>query len=133
MNERGFTLLEMLVVIALVAMLTVSARTLGKPMLDKVRVDYATKLVASQIEWAERNAILFGQPVAIRQAELGGDSAVHVTLFSPDGISKSTVLWAYPDRSVTSARIVLQLSGRRRSLQLTGLTGRLVEQNDDDQ
>jgi general secretion pathway protein H len=137
-NQRGFTLLELLVVLAILVLLTV-ALPVALPRLmpsQQLRVDAAS--LAAALRLARDETVLSGHEVALRL------NASHSGLVRKEGAPFWTatggadVRWSgwgsddpqtirfWPDGSVSGGALQLMLGGRSAEVTLSPMTGRVA-------
>ena len=135
-HEAGFSLLEMIVVMAIVAMATaVAIPLIRKP--DPLRIE-ATKLIA-KLRILKSSALQFNRPTAMaidpkgccyatepanERTQLAHDVSLTVSrsTFAPNAGSSSRIVF-YSDGSATGARLELTSEGRVCRVDVIALTG----------
>ena len=122
-DRTGFTLLEMLVVLTLVACVTSAVPFLGHSLVDRVRLTFAVRSVAARIYRAEARALSDGAPVGLNRSDLGRGTAASVRVWRSAREEDVPQLWFYPDRSASPASIDLQAGTVRRTLTIEALDG----------
>lgn len=133
-NESGFTLMELLVVVAILVLLTSTLPLALDRVLPGRRVVSTTQKLLSAIRDAQSISAASGRTVQLELngSGLSGDcisvrfpSTTHVELKDADGLNLRAV-FAYPEGTLTEARIVVSERTHRRTLHLSGLTGRVT-------
>ena len=133
-RQAGFTLMELLVVIAILVMLTPALPLALDRALPGRRVVATTQKLLSAIRDAQSLSAARGSPVRLQLdgSGLSGDrvsvrfpATTRVELKDADGLSLQAVS-AYPEGTLTEARIVVSERAHRRTLRLSGLTGRVT-------
>jgi general secretion pathway protein H len=139
MGERGFTLLELLVVLAIIGVMLAFVPGFmlrGQPGMD---VDVAARSIADALRQARSQAVLqnreqlFALDVEERLFRAGGqrapvqiDRGIEVTFQSARSELMSEAIGQirfFPDGSATGGRIGLTLDGRRAEVAVDWLTG----------
>jgi prepilin-type N-terminal cleavage/methylation domain-containing protein len=123
----GFTLMEMLVVLAIIGCVAAATPALNHSLLDRVRLTFAVRSVAARIQKAEMLASAGGSPVSLAGPALSRGLLAAVELEALNGSATLPNIWVYPDGSASPARIVMQAGRRRAVLTLNALDGRLDE------
>lgn len=142
-HEAGFTLLELLVAMAVIAMLLVLAPALAPRSGAGVSIEAAARGIASGLRLARSEAMAGGRTVAFTLdfASRSYGVAGRETRGLPDGIVVETrtantragaiggqaadVLF-HPDGTSTGGRIVVSGDGRTRTIAVDWLTGRVA-------
>jgi general secretion pathway protein H len=139
MNERGFTLLELLVVLAIIGVVLAFVpgfMSRGQPGLD---VDVAARAIADALRQARSHAVLhnrdqlFALDVEARLFRIGGqhapvqlDKEIEVRFQTARSEVRSEMIGQirfFPDGSATGGRIGLTLDGRHAEVRVDWLTG----------
>jgi len=126
-RSAGFTLLEMLVVLAIIGVVAATAPVVNHAMLDRVRLIYAVRSVAARIQKAEILAASRDLPVSLSASALNHGLFAQVTIKAINGVDEVPALWAYADGSASPALVILQAGRRRATLVVNALDGRVDE------
>ncbi|MDD2769520.1 MAG: GspH/FimT family pseudopilin [Methylococcus sp.] len=149
MRGRGFTLLEMLLVLGLGAILMAVAVPNVIPAIESAQLSSASRDVASGLRFARGQALSRRQEVrftldvpahlyqvSTRPKVFGLPSAVALRLFTAsgevEGEGRGSIRF-FPDGSSTGGRVTLEAAGRKRLIDVNWLTGRIsssVEESD---
>jgi general secretion pathway protein H len=116
--EAGFTLMEMLVVIAVMALILLLVTGYGPPRSHRLEAQAAAQQVAQGMRAARGMAIAQGRPVALVLPPLPGWLAVSVQA-PPGGIVFA------PDGSASGGRVLLGGGGRSVAITADWLTGQV--------
>ncbi len=117
-SESGFTLMEMLVVIAVMGIAMLLVAGFGPPRSHWLETQAAARQVAEAMRDARGQAIVEGQPVAVRLPHLPLWLAVSVQA-PPGGIVFA------PDGSASGGRVLLGGPGMDVAVSADWLTGRV--------
>ncbi|WP_456410148.1 pilus assembly FimT family protein [Oceanithermus sp.] len=139
MNRRGFTLLETLVVLAILGMVLSASYVLLRPMLERSRLDNATAQVATDLLRVRSYARRSNQPASWTRLDdrryrldLGGKTYEYTL---PEGVTfaappAGTVLRYYPpygEFDASAETITLQdARGNSESIHVVGVTGKVI-------
>ncbi len=139
--HRGFTLVEMLVVLAIVALVYAMTAPMLSAGFAGVQLKAAARQVASGLRKARNEAMARKDEVALtvdveqRQFELTGDKRVYhmpekveLTLFTAQSQlinGKTGSIRFFPDGSSTGGRVTLSRGGRKYLVDIDWLTGRV--------
>jgi len=133
-RQAGFTLMELLVVIAILVLLTSALPLALDRALPGRRVAATTQKLRAAIRDAQSLSAARGSPVRLEldaSGLSGGRVAVrfpattHVEVKDAEGLSLRAVS-AYPEGTLTEARITVSERTHRSTLRLSGLTGRVT-------
>ena len=142
MRMRGFTLLEMILVMVIAATLAAVAVPNFLPALDGARMRAATSDVASALRYARGQALSRGREavffldvdhhfyrVSGRSKPYGLPTSVKLGLFTAQqeltGGGQGSIRF-FPDGSATGGRVTLEANGKRRLVDVNWLTGAIV-------
>lgn len=128
-GRAGFTLLEMLVVLTIVACVAAAVPFVGHSLVDRVRLTFAVRTVAARIYRAEARALSVGAPVGLTRDDLGRGIAASVHVWRSARETEVPHLWFYPDRSASPALIDLQAGSLQRTLTIEALDGGIFAAN----
>jgi len=113
----GYTLLELLVVLVIMALLVGTIPGVAVPMVDSFRFSGKIQAVAARLQEARDQAVASGQSVTLSAAALTDHD--EVTL-SPPG---RAALVFYPDGSASGGVVSVSYAGRRRAMSINQVTG----------
>jgi len=122
-RTSGFTLLEMLVVLAVMGLVAAAAPLADYTLLDRVRVTFAVRSVTARIYKAEAAALAQNAAIALTPAALQGGLIVAVRLAGYSDVQAPARLWFYPDGSATGGAILLGAGRSARTLTINALDG----------
>jgi general secretion pathway protein H len=133
-GDSGFTLTELLVVLAIIGLLAVAVPVLLQSAMPGARSLAATRALADDLRIARGEAIARGAATAIRfdaanqvyRLEPGGRARVlpnHVPFALARG---RTAIGFYPDGSADGAELVIGDGGRKHHITVEALTGRIA-------
>lgn len=143
-QSRGFSLLELMVVLAIAALMATAIPLTLNRLVPKVRLTKATQEVALAVREAQAHSLALSRPVHLnigdhillsdsnmRSGSTSQKSAVRIpgqiqfggTDMSGQVLKKLTV---YPDGTSIGARLELIDGRRRASVNVSALTGRVV-------
>lgn len=117
-REHGFTLLEMLVVIAIMSVTLLLITSFGRPHSQALEMKAGTQAVADAMRAARGQAIAQGHPVAFTMPHL--PAGLTATIQAPPG----GIMFA-PDGSAGGGRVVLDAAGQERAVSADWLTGQV--------
>ena len=140
-KSGGFTLLELMVVIAIMAALTSVFPLALNRFVPARRVDAAARELVADIRLAQVRSVASGKAVSLEpvdhgyrvQTESGTDHApvvrnwrasTQLEIKSGDGAGQ-TSLRIFPDGSSTGARFIIRDGERARTVMVSGLTSRV--------
>jgi len=139
MNRRGFTLLETLIVLAIMGIVMGSGYALLRPMLDRNRLENATTQVATDLmrvrSYAQRsNHIACWMRLDDRRYRLNLGGTIH-DYSLPEGLvftspSVGAVIRyrpPYGELNASAKTVAVQdAKGRTRTLHIVGVTGKVI-------
>jgi general secretion pathway protein H len=117
-RDSGFTLLEMLVVIAVMGLILAMVLNFGPPQSHGLTMRAATAETAAAMRMARARAIADDRPAALALPALPGWISASVEA-GPGGIVFD------PDGSTSGGSVVLNAGGRRATITADWLTGRV--------
>lgn len=117
-RQAGFTLLEMLVTIAVMALVLAMAANFMQPRSHRLETEIAARQVAQAMRAARGQAIASGAPVVFALPRLPAWLAVSLQA-PPGGISFA------PDGSASGGRVLLDGDGPELVISVDWLTGRV--------
>lgn len=118
-KKTGFTLLEMMVVLAVMGLVLALVVGFGQPRSHRLEAQAAARQVAAALRDARGQAIAEGIPVAFRLPQLPPWLTVFIQA-PPGGI-----IFA-PDGSASGGEVLLDGAGRRTAITTDWLTGRVA-------
>jgi general secretion pathway protein H len=136
--RAGFTLVEMLVVLALIGLVAGLSAQLLRPPSANLRVEAAARVLCAALRATRTRAIATNAEAAVTidlarkifhapvggEAALPGDATLEIDVASSQRqSSQSAGILFYPDGSSTGGGVVIQLSGRRATIDVNWLTG----------
>jgi general secretion pathway protein H len=117
-KEAGFTLLEMLVVIAIMGVALLLITGYGRPHSEAMEMQAGARAVAASMRAARGDAIDQGHPVAFTLPRL--PASITATIQAPAGC----IVFA-PDGSASGGRVVLDGPGQELAISADWLTGQV--------
>jgi general secretion pathway protein H len=137
-GAAGFTLVEMLVALALIGLMASLSTQLLRPPSANLRVEAATRALCATLRATRSRAIAtnsetsvaidlarmtFNSPVAAEQP-LPRDAIIEIDVASSQRWSVQTAgVLFFPDGSSTGGNVVIRLSDRHASIEVNWLTG----------
>ena len=137
-RAAGFTLLEMLVVLALIGLISGMSAQLLRPPSPNLRIEAAARALCATLRATRTRAIATNGEAAVTidlarksfSSPVGGEAAlpreaeVEINVASSQRESRQMAgILFYPDGSSTGGGVILQLSGRRAAIDVNWLTG----------
>ena len=120
-GEYGYTLLELLVVLAVMGLITAAIPGMALPGISGVRLSGKVTRVVYQLERAHEMAIQTAKTVVIRSEDLANASGVIQSI----GVNSGEIRF-FPDGSEAGDPIAVIYAGRERDLAVDSITGRVV-------
>jgi general secretion pathway protein H len=141
-GQRGFTLLEMILVLVIAATVAAVAVPNLQPALANMQLRAATRDIASALRYARGQALSRGREavfsldverhvyqVSGRRKDYSLPASVQFGLFTAEtelsGEGQGSIRF-YPDGSSTGGRVSLDAAGKRRLVDVNWLTGAVV-------
>lgn len=121
-SRAGFTLLELLVVMTLMAAVLAVAPFFGQSLIDRVRLSFAIRAATAEIYSAEARALRDNQIIRLVPTDFARGGATQVTLRN-DALAPVSALQFFPDRSAIGGILSLSRGKQRRVLRIDTLTG----------
>lgn len=115
--EAGYTLLELLVVLAIMALLIAAIPGMAFPEITSLRFSGKVQEVSSRLAAAHERAIETGQRVVISATQLEDGDVVRITP------AATPVVVFYPDGSSTSSTITVEHLGWNKTLTINPIDG----------
>jgi type II secretion system protein H len=139
---RGFTLIELLVVIAILTMMAALLPVAFDRALPSRRVAVTAQRLVSALRDAQSDSLTRGKPVHLQFDEQSGlrrasgrtvtfPASLHVSLADADGRPMRAIT-VYPDGSTIGARFEVSERSHRAFVAISGITGRIALETDDD-
>lgn len=141
-RSAGFTLLEMLLALAIAAALTAVAVPNITPLLNRAQLTAASRDIASGLRYARGQALLGAREatfeldvnhkayrVSGRQKVFSLPDSVRISLYTAEkeaGEEGIGSIRFFPDGSSTGGRVTLEAAGRKRLVDINWLTGEIV-------
>jgi general secretion pathway protein H len=138
-NQRGFTLLELIVVLGILALVLAIAPPALAPALDQLRIRTAARDVAAALRLARNTAVSSGRETTLsldvserriavndrtRRLALPQDAALTLTTARVEQQSESEgAIRFFPDGSSTGGRVTLEHGSRRYRIDVNWITG----------
>jgi general secretion pathway protein H len=137
--ERGFSLLELLVVLAIIAAISAAFPLALNRFVPARRLDSAARILLADIRLAQARSLAGNQPVALEpeahgyridsQVARSWSASTTLQLRSPDDARELDALRLFPDGSTSGARFVITDGTRQRRILVSPLTGRVRLEN----
>lgn len=124
-RSSGFTLIEMLVVIAMMALLAAAVPFVNHSFIDRVRLTFAVRSVTARIAMAEAHARAQNMAICLTAPALQNGVAVAVRFQDAADGHPANSLYVYPDGSATPATLILDAGRLARILTVNALDGRV--------
>jgi general secretion pathway protein H len=134
--ERGFSLLELLVVLAIIAAISAAFPLALNRFVPARRLDSAARILLADIRLAQARSLASNQPVLLKpdvhgyriesQVARAWSASTTLQLRSPDDSRDLDALHLFPDGSTSGARFVISDGTRQRSIFVSPLTGRVL-------
>ncbi len=120
-RQRAFTLLELLVVMAIVAMAAAAVPLALDRLLPARRVAVAADRLRAAVREAQTSSLLSGRPITLDLAQISLPRSVHVSL---QGAGPPTgTLIVFPDGSAQNARLAVAEGEHLSVVRVSALTG----------
>lgn len=133
--ERGFTLLELLVVLAIIAAIATAFPLALNRFVPARRIDAAARVLVADLRLAQARSVAVNAPVVLEPGEHGyritpdvirrWNANTSLQLRSADDAHGLEVLRLFPDGSTSGGRLVISDGGRARRVTVSPLTGRV--------
>lgn len=117
-REEGYTLLELLVVLAIMGVLIAAIPGVALPVVNSIRFSGMVQEVVARLAAGHERAIETGQRVTISAVGLEDGDAVLVTMEPNEN------LVFYPDGSASARIITIEWRGKRKMLVIDPTDGR---------
>ncbi len=117
--DAGYTLLELLMVLAIMALLIAAVPGMALPVVNAVRFSGQVEGVTSRLATAHEAAIETGQVVTLTAADFS--SGATVTILPPE----TAGITFYPDGSATGGPLRITFAGRVQTLTINSVTGNI--------
>jgi general secretion pathway protein H len=134
-NARGFTLLELLIVVAIIAALSAAFPLALNRFLPARRVDSAARTLVADLHLAQTRSIATGKPVSLAISPSGYqierddvrelNATTTLELRTADDALAVNELKVFPDGSTTGGRFRIRDGTRMRLILVSALTGRV--------
>ncbi len=135
-TDQGFTLLELLVVLAIISAIAAAFPLALNRFVPARRVDAAARILLADIRLAQARAVIMDRPVVLEASahgyHIGADvmrewnPSTSLALHSADGAQPIDSLRLFPDGSTNGAQLVISDGQRMRSVRVSPLTGRVL-------
>lgn len=136
-RRGGFTMLEMLVALAIIGMAGALAAQLLRPQSSRLRLEAATRALCATLRAARSRAIAINAPAAVTfdlanktyASPVGGlavlpkEIALRLEVASREARGEAASIRFFPDGGATGGDIALDLGGRRAEISVNWLTG----------
>jgi prepilin-type N-terminal cleavage/methylation domain-containing protein len=125
-GSKGFTLLEMLVVVAITAMLAAIVAANMERTMDALSLQQNTRLLQADLRVARATAMRTGKKVDLEATNKGREyDWIGGSRFLPAGItlSMSRPFVVYPDGSVDAPPMIMSMNRRTHTLTVDPVTG----------
>jgi len=124
----GFTLLELLVVLALVALLATALPIAFRHLIPGQQLKVATIELAGELRALQTKSALTGEKQEFRVEHTRMSGGISVELAAPGNALRSIdAIEFFPDGSSSGGRLTLVLGERRSELLVSALTGRVAQ------
>jgi prepilin-type N-terminal cleavage/methylation domain-containing protein len=124
-RDAGFTLMELLVVLGLIAAAAAAVPVVSHSLLDRVRLSFGTRAVIARIRHAEFEALATGRPVSLRLATLQEAVSTAVRLDAADAGEAPGRLVLFPDGSAIAPSLLLISGHLHRAITVDALDGKV--------
>jgi len=125
-RRRGFTLLELIIVLALIAMLATALPIAFRTLIPGQQLRVAAADLASELRALQSRSELTGEVQQYRAADVQAVAGIQIHFSSTTPVSEPLdSVQFFPDGSSSGGRITLALGERRRALEVSALTGRV--------
>lgn len=135
-TEHGFTLLELLVVLAIIAAIAAAFPLALNRFVPARRMDAAARVLLADIRLAQARSVATDRPVMLEPSAHGyhigaevarqWNSTTSLSLRSANGAQPIDSLRLFPDGSTNGALLVISDGQRLRSVRVSPLTGRVL-------
>lgn len=136
-RRAGFTMLEMLVALAILSLVMGASTQLLRPPSPKLRVESAARALCSALRVTHSRAVamnkeaqvivdlarkVYSTPIAA-ETSLPFDTAIHMDVAQGQQANQTAAILFFPDGTSTGGDISIDIAGNRASINVNWLTG----------